>query len=625
MTNWLHSKVHMPSNGQHGKEKITQQELMIMGLFNRLQQHLSPKLQRVWFSGLLYKQLDTIAIIAQLAIAAWAITHLEVIHQKDSGNDMLPLITLVLLVTLLLLRFAFMSRALRKLTIAAYGLGIEIRRSLLQRLVSMSVATIRRLSAGKIALTLSEDVQWQENQSAYTTPQITCQITMLALIYLALFWFDWIVAGSALLVLLVGLIILGAIRKKLNEILRRRADMMADVSEAIVEYAQGMAFIRAAAATTTIEQRFDQEIEQLRVAFRRGIFNSIPLLSLFYIIIDTSVVVGILTSALRFSPEALTLTEMLTTILLLFATITPLRGIIPLINVTALTQVGETHIAEIEAVATQVSGPLAAPTNYDVAVDNISFSYPGTSQPAIQNVSFYAPQGSMTAIVGPSGSGKSTLAYLLLSFYQLDKGEIRLGGAPVHHYQTQALYDTVTMVFQETALFQDTVANNLRLGDPNATQPELEQAARLANIHDTIMALPQGYETFLGVDGGTLSGGERQRLAIARAILKQSPVLFLDEATASLDPENERLIQEAFDSLTQNKTVFVIAHRLSTITRADQILVMDHGGLCDSGTHDELLNRCPLYQSLWDNHIGNNHIGSEKHWHLHSEQSPEQV
>ncbi|PHM50080.1 ABC transporter ATP-binding protein [Xenorhabdus miraniensis] len=589
-----------------------------MGLFNRLQQHLSPKLQRVWFSGLLYKQLDTIAIIAQLAIAAWAITHLGETYQKESGNDMLPLITLTLLVILLLLRFAFMSRALRKLTITAYGLGIEIRRSLLQRLVNMSVATIRGLSAGKIALTLSEDVQWQENQSAYTTPQIVCQIIMLTLIYLALFWFDWVVAGSALLVLMVGLLILGAIRQKLNEILRRRAVMMAGVSEAIVEYAQGMAFIRAAATTTTVEQRFDQEIEQLRVAFRRGIFKSIPLLSLFYIIIDTSVVVGILAGALRFNtPGALTLPEMLTTILLLFATITPLRGIIPLINVTALTQVGETHIAEIEAVATQVSGPLAAPAKYDVEVDNISFSYPGTSQPAIQNVSFYAPQGSMTAIVGPSGSGKSTLAYLLLSFYQLDKGEIRLGGNPVHHYQTQALYDTVTMVFQETALFQDTVANNLRLGDPNATQLELEKAARLANIHDTIMALPQGYDTPLGVDGGTLSGGERQRLAIARALLKQSPVLFLDEATASLDPENEQLIQEAFDSLTQNKTVFVIAHRLSTIVRADQILVMDHGTLCDSGTHDELLRRCPLYQSLWKNHLG-----SEEHWHLHPKIHP---
>ncbi|PHM38109.1 ABC transporter ATP-binding protein [Xenorhabdus innexi] len=590
-----------------------------MGLFNRLQQHLSPKLQRTWFIGLLYKQLDTIAIIAQLAIAAWAITHLEDIQLKENNADRLPLIILGLLVILLLLRFAFMSRALRNLTIAAYALGIEIRRSLLQHIMNMSVATIRSLSAGKIALTLSEDVQWQENQSAYTTPQITCQIVMLALIYLALFSFDWVVAGSALLILMVSLFTLITIRQKLSETLLRRASVMADVSEAIVEYAQGMAFIRAAAVNTTVEQRFEQKIEQLRTAFRRGIFASIPLLSLFYIVIDTSVVVGILAGALRFNvSETLTLTDMLITILLLFATITPLRGIIPLLNVTTLTQLGEKHIGEIEAVATQVSGPLAAPVRYDIEVNNVSFSYPGSDQPAVQNISFHAPQGSMTAIVGHSGSGKSTLAHLLLSFYQPDSGEIRLGGNPVHHYQTQALYDTITTVFQETVLFKDTVANNLRLGNPTATQSELEQAARQANIHDTIIALPQGYDTPLGVGGGTLSGGERQRLAIARAMLKQSPVLFLDEATASLDPENEQLIKKAFDSLTENKTVFVIAHRLSTITRADQILVMAHGTLCDSGTHDELLQRCPFYQSLWKNHLG-----SEEHWHLQPKHLPD--
>ena len=230
----------------------------------------------------------------------------------------------------------------------------------------------------------------------------------------------------------------------------------------------------------------------------------------------------------------------------------------------------------------------------DISFENVCFSY--DKKPVLKNVSFTIPQGSTTAIVGPSGSGKTTICNLIARFYDVDSGTVLVGGKNVRLMTCDSLLRNISMVFQKVYLFHDSIENNIRFGNPQATAEEIIAAAKKARCHDFIMGLPDGYKTVIGEGGSTLSGGEKQRISIARAILKNAPIVILDEATASIDPENEHLIQKAISELTIGKTVIVIAHRLATIEYANQILVVDDGQIVQTGTHQQLINENGLYQ-----------------------------
>lgn len=232
--------------------------------------------------------------------------------------------------------------------------------------------------------------------------------------------------------------------------------------------------------------------------------------------------------------------------------------------------------------------------NTDIEFQNVTFSYDKT--PVLNDVSFSIPQGSTTAIVGPSGSGKTTICNLIARFYDVDNGEIIIGGENIRQMTCDSLLRNISMVFQKVYLFHDTIENNIRFGNPDATQEEIIDAAKKARCHDFIMTLPNGYQTVIGEGGSTLSGGEKQRISIARAILKNANIVILDEATASIDPENEHLIQQAISELTIGKTVIVIAHRLATIEHADQILVVDNGQIVQKGTHNQLIHQEGIYK-----------------------------
>lgn len=240
-----------------------------------------------------------------------------------------------------------------------------------------------------------------------------------------------------------------------------------------------------------------------------------------------------------------------------------------------------------------LNGKEISAKNTDISLSGVSFSY-GYGE-TLHDVTLDIPAGSFTAVVGPSGSGKSTLCHLISRFWDVDKGSIKLGGTDVRDYTLDSLLANVSMVFQNVYLFQDTVANNIRFGKPDATMEEVESAAKAACCHDFITALPNGYNTVIGEGGSTLSGGERQRISIARAILKDAPVIILDEATSNIDPENERQLQMAIESLTKEKTVIMIAHRLKTIRNAEQIVVLDKGQIVQKGTHKELLAQPGIY------------------------------
>lgn len=235
---------------------------------------------------------------------------------------------------------------------------------------------------------------------------------------------------------------------------------------------------------------------------------------------------------------------------------------------------------------------------YDIQFKDVTFAY--EKREILKNISFTIPENTTTAIVGPSGSGKSTICNLIARFYDVDKGSVSVGGINVKEMTCDSLLKNISMVFQKVYLFHDTVLNNIRFGKPEATFEEVVETAKKACCHDFIMSLPNGYETVIGDGGSTLSGGEKQRISIARAMLKNAPIVILDEATASIDPENEHAIQKAISTLVHGKTIIIIAHRLATIENADQILVVDEGQIVQRGTHKELINQKGVYKRFLD-------------------------
>jgi ATP-binding cassette subfamily B protein len=236
--------------------------------------------------------------------------------------------------------------------------------------------------------------------------------------------------------------------------------------------------------------------------------------------------------------------------------------------------------------------------NCDIELENVSFAY-NDNEDVIKNISLSIPQNSVTAFVGPSGSGKTTVSRLIARFWDVRQGEIRIGGRNIREIDPERLMSYMSFVFQDVVLFNDTVANNIRIGKSGASDEEVRDAAVKARCDGFIRALPEGYDTVIGENGSTLSGGERQRISIARALLKDAPIVLLDEATASLDPENETQIQEAISALVKGRTVIVIAHRLRTVLGADKIAVLDGGRLAEEGTGKELLARSGLFAKLY--------------------------
>ena len=231
-----------------------------------------------------------------------------------------------------------------------------------------------------------------------------------------------------------------------------------------------------------------------------------------------------------------------------------------------------------------------------MSLSHVSFGY--GSREVLHDVTFTAPQGTTTAIVGPSGSGKSTICNLVARFYDADRGAVSVGGHDVKEFTCESLLRNISMVFQNVYLFHDSVENNIRFGRPEATHEQVVAAAKRACCHDFILSLPEGYDTIIGEGGSTLSGGEKQRISIARAILKDAPIIILDEATSSVDPENEQALLSAIQELTKDKTLISIAHRLSTVRNADQIIVIDQGRVVQQGKHNELLQKDGIYRKF---------------------------
>lgn len=424
---------------------------------------------------------------------------------------------------------------------------------------------------------------------------VTEGIFSTAVMTLAVFLFDWRVG----LLIIAGLAVYYAanyaLQMKSEATTRRKFTGDTAVVEQVLEFIKGIAEVKSYALIGRYNRRLEAAIEENVNANTDMELKLLPLMLAQNVIaklIDVGVVV--LSLVLYTSGHM----ALLNCVMLCICSFLLTEGLEQAGTQSSLLRVVDTCVNQATDIlnlpAMDIAGAELTPERRDLRAKDIRFSY--DEKPIINGVTVDIPEKSTTAIVGPSGGGKTTLCHLLSRFWDVDSGCVTLGGHDVREYDMDSLMQNFSFVFQNVYLFHDTIANNIRFGQPDAPMEQVIAAAKKARCHKFIMKLPQGYETVIGEVGGTLSGGERQRLSIARAMMKDAPIIILDEATANVDPENEKELMEAISELTQEKTVIMIAHRLKTVRHADQILVVDKGQIVQRGTHDELMTQDGIYR-----------------------------
>lgn len=418
-----------------------------------------------------------------------------------------------------------------------------------------------------------------------------------AIISLGMFIFDVRIGLICLAVMAVFFIINQFTNKSVEKVAPEKIESDKDMVGVILEFIQGIAEIRNYNIISVNNARLNKAIDRKTKVDIKAEIAAIPLVGVQMLICKLAGVVIAGASIAFYLNGTMKLTYCITMMLCAFIIFESLdlAG-----TYTALLKIigrGVDMVNEIMSVEQMdINGEEIHPSNRDIHLDHVSFAY--EDRTIIDDVTLDIKEKTTTAIVGPSGGGKTTLTSLIARFWDVKSGKVTLGGRDVRDYSFDSLMENFSFVFQRVYLFEDTIANNIRFGRPEASIEEVVAAAKKACCHDFIMALPDGYETLVGEGGATLSGGEKQRIAIARAIMKDAPIIILDEATANVDPENEKELTEAIENLTKEKTIIMIAHRLKTVRHADQILVIDKGKIVQQGKHDELMAVDGIYKNF---------------------------
>lgn len=479
----------------------------------------------------------------------------------------------------------------------AYEMSASGRLSLAEHLRKLSLGFLSRRDPGDLSSMLITDFMMAETGISHHLPQLMGAIVMPVLAFASLVWIDWRMAVSMFAALPLALLVLWASTKAQRKLSGRQIQAKINAGNRLEEYLQG---IRVMKAYNLIGDRF----VRLRDAFeelRRACIRQEALLGPFVLLSITLVRAGLTMMVL--CGTYLLLGGQLSILVFVLFLVVGSRVFDPLTSaLTNFTEFRYFSIAGGRILSLmnepEMKGEQQSPAAGDIRFEHVSFAY--QDKEVLHDINITLPKNSLTALVGPSGSGKSTVMKLCARFYDPQKGCIFFNGVPMNEINPESLMSHISMVFQDVYLFQDTIRNNIRFGKTDATEEEIIAAAKKACCHDFIMRLPKGYDTLVGEGGCTLSGGEKQRISIARAMLKDAQVILLDEATASLDPENEVEVQRAIDSLIKGRTVIAIAHRLKTIKGADQIIVLDNGQIKEEGIHDDLVRNEGLYAHLWN-------------------------
>ena len=458
--------------------------------------------------------------------------------------------------------------------------------------------------AGSLKSIVVERIDSMETVLAHVIPEFTSNLAASAAILAYLFATDWRMGLAALVTLPLGMACFGAMMKDNDTYQARSIAASKDLNSVAVEYIRGIEVIKVFGKTKSSYERFSDAARVNAQAYVDWMGASIMPFTFAQVLLPASLAVVVPVGGLLMLHGALTTEKFVLCTILSIGAVSPIWTCMSYMDDLRVVDGVVAQITQILTAREQERPATTAELPHDgsVCLRGVRFGYDGTE--VLHGVDLSVPAGSFCALVGPSGSGKTTIARLVSGMWDADEGSILLGGVDVRAIAPADFNTRVAYVSQSCYLFDDTIRDNIRMGNPLATDEQVDQAARAAGCYDFVMALEQGFETRVGSSGGAhLSGGERQRLSIARALLKDAPVVVFDEATAYMDPENEALVQESVSRLVQGKTLIVIAHRLSTVQDADQICVVSDGTIAERGTHDELLAADGLYRRLWDAHV----------------------
>ena len=506
----------------------------------------------------------------------------------------------------LLLAYAFMYFGGMLGHTAAYRTLYGIRVRLSNHISELPLGWFNRNAIGKVKQIAEQDVEQIEKFIAHQLPDMVNTIVLLLVMVVIMFGLNPWLALACIIPIIIGFTAQFSMMfgKKAQEGLSEYYDALENISTSSVQYVRGMPSIKIFGQTVHSFRKFYQDIMSYRDFSTKYADNYKPTYCLFRVLVLSLATFIFAIGIFLFSGDPQNMAFAIT--LLFFLIFAP--GIsTPVFKFnsfgSSMNNITE-GVRRIDEIMSEI--PIQEPTDgkkpqgYEITFEHVSFSYEGKdSALVLKDVSFRAEQGQITALVGPSGSGKSTIAQLIPRFWDVGTGQIKIGGVDIRDMKTEDLMASMSFVFQDSFLFSDTLYNNIAIGKPGATKEEVYTAAKAAQCHEFIEKLPQGYDTLIGEGGVYLSGGEEQRVSVARAILKNAPILILDEATAYADPENEFQMQLALQELIKNKTVLIIAHRLITIKNANKILVIKNGQIENAGAHEFLLQNSETYSAMW--------------------------
>ncbi|WP_339225154.1 ABC transporter ATP-binding protein [Paenibacillus sp. FSL H8-0332] len=480
---------------------------------------------------------------------------------------------------------------------AAYSLSAIGRLTLAEHIRHLSLGFFGRRDPADITNLLLSDYGQVEQTISHNVPQLISAVILPLLALVGLVFVDWRMALAMFAAIPLGALLLWMTDSLQARLSANHVEAKNEAASRLQEYLSGIREIKAHNMGGKRFERLRLSFDQLKRASIRleGIMG--PLIMGAMLLTRSGLTIMIFVGSYLLAGGTLSLPVFLLFLLIGTKVFEPLTAVLMNYGEIRYSAYSAQRIMDVQQ-EMPMQGTRSNMLPGEIVFDAVTFGY-DAGLPVLQDLSFTIAPNTITALVGPSGSGKSTVTRLIARFWEVEHGRITIGGVSTREINPEKLLENISMVFQDVYLFQDTIGNNIRIGNMAATQEEIEQAARQACCHEFISKLPQGYDTPVGEGGSTLSGGEKQRVSIARALLKNASIVLLDEATASLDPENEAAIQQAINELVADKTVILIAHRLKTIQNADKILVLDQGRLVQQGKHDALLQEPGIYANLW--------------------------